>query len=131
MPLHFPRPDRFASMYHMQRDLQVYLRANHPEWQEAHWEDRLFRTAHALIDEVCELTNLTSWKKWKNPLDTDANKEERLKETIDIFFFAFQLAEIQGFTPEQLHGAFTDKLAENYERQKSHPNYRKKEGANE
>jgi dimeric dUTPase (all-alpha-NTP-PPase superfamily) len=72
----------------------------------------------ALFSEVGEFVNeLESQKYWKHYKVDDEKKQ--LEEFADIFFFYLSIANLLGYTAEDIEKAYLDKWEKNMERQRN------------
>lgn len=115
--------DKLETIFRMQDELTAFIHERRGK-SDPKWEDALFRTSFATIAEIIELVNEINWKPWKNrTIDTDANRDARLMETVDVLHFVVQLALEQGFSADELYQAYLRKNEENRARQLSDPRY--------
>lgn len=116
--------DMLADVFARQADLSNYYRTVRPDgfysWSP---QDRCTTWTRAIVHECCELDNELNWKPWKNARDLSANREDRLFEMADILHFFVQLALDQGFSADEMYGAYVAKNEENRQRQRSDPRY--------
>ena len=68
----------------------------------------------AMLHEVVELENETSWKWWKKK---EENKEAMKEELIDILHFWASIANQLGIDSKQIHEIYMKKNQVNHERQ--------------
>jgi dimeric dUTPase (all-alpha-NTP-PPase superfamily) len=117
--------DRWEELFRLQAELAEQYKILRPVGFYAQEPvTRCTMWTRALIHEACELDDELNWKPWKNPKDLDANRERRLDETADLLHFLLQLALDQGFTADELFGAYQKKRMENQRRQYQDPAYR-------
>jgi dimeric dUTPase (all-alpha-NTP-PPase superfamily) len=116
--------DMLADVFARQADLSNYYRTVRPDGFYSWFpEDRCTTWTRAIVHECCELDNELNWKPWKNARDLSANREDRLVEMADILHFFVQLALDQGFSADEIYGAYVAKNEENRQRQRSDPRY--------
>ena len=72
--------------------------------------------AIALMMELAELIDSTPWKPWKSVEDQSLNKDNAIREAIDIIFFLVGICENLGITPQELEDKFHEVLKNNYAR---------------
>ena len=120
--------DKLDDLFARQADLSAYYRSVRSiGFYSQEPLKRCTTWTRAIIHECCELDNELNWKPWKNPLDLETNREERLLEMADILHFLIQLALDQGFSADDLYRAYLAKNTENRTRQVSHPAYKAEE----
>lgn len=119
-----PARDMLSDIFERQAALSAYYQQARPDgfysWPPI---ERATTMTRAIVHECCELDDELNWKPWKNPRSLEENREARLMETVDILHFLVQLAQDQGFTAEEIYGAYVRKNEENHERQRSDPRY--------
>ena len=82
--------------------------------------------ALALMMELAELIDSTQWKPWRSTKDQTFNKDNAVREVVDIIFFLVGICENLEITPLEIEDKFTQILKHNYKRLKS--GYSKKGG---
>jgi len=66
--------------------------------------------------EIAEFINSFPWKAWRPIKDQCYDKNNAIKEVVDMFFFIGALLEIASITSEEVETMFRIKLTENYNR---------------
>ena len=82
--------------------------------------------ALALMMELAELVDSTPWKPWKSIENQSFDKNNAVREVIDIVFFLVGICENLGITPQELEEKFHEILKNNYARLRN--GYSKKGG---
>ena len=76
----------------------------------------LRNNALALMMELAELIDSTPWKVWRPTEDQLFNKDNAIREVIDILFFLVGICENLEITPIELEAKFEQVLKNNYKR---------------
>ncbi len=79
----------------------------------------LRNNALALMMELAELIDSTPWKPWRSIKDQSFDKDNAVREVIDIIFFLVGICENLGITPREIEDKFTQILKHNYTRLRS------------
>lgn len=69
----------------------------------------------AMESEIDEIRREVNWKWWKNEREIDA--EALQGEVIDMWHFLLSLSRVVGLSPADIHRIYTEKNAENHDRQ--------------
>ena len=75
--------------------------------------------ALALMMELAELVDSTPWKPWKSIKDQTFDKDNAVREVVDIIFFLVGICENLEITPFEIEDKFKHILQHNYERLES------------
>lgn len=106
--------DKLNLLFELQNAFDNYIR----DKRNLDYSDLNFWIAQmcrCIIHESVELTDLTSWKHWKNPKELDM--AEIKEETIDLWHFLLSLSLKIGLTPRDVLDSYIEKNLENYNRQ--------------
>ncbi len=105
--------DKFSLMYALQTALDERIIAERgidktiDEW--------VVGLTIAMESEIDEIRREVAWKWWKNPKPID--KDALQGEVIDMWHFLLSLSRVVGLTPNDIHRLYTEKNAENHDRQ--------------
>jgi hypothetical protein len=117
--------DMLRDIFVRQDDLARYYREVRPGgFYSLLPAERCTEWTRAIVHECCELDDELGWKPWKNPPDRQHTRDRRLDEMADILHFFVQLALDQGFSADEIYGAYLKKNAENRRRQEHDSRYR-------
>jgi dimeric dUTPase (all-alpha-NTP-PPase superfamily) len=83
-------------------------------------------SALALMIELAELVDSTPWKPWRPVKDQTFDKDNAVREAIDILFFLVSICEELHITPQELEKKFEQVMTNNFARLDS--GYSKKGG---
>jgi dimeric dUTPase (all-alpha-NTP-PPase superfamily) len=81
-------------------------------------EKRIEALAEAIIQEACELQNLTNWKWWKRT-KKEFDVEKAREELIDIVHFVLDVALVLGMSADDIYREYIKKNEINLERLKN------------
>jgi len=70
----------------------------------------------ALMMELAELIDSTPWKSWRNIADQTFDKDNAIREVVDIIFFLVSICEELHIKPEEIENKFVQVLKNNYAR---------------
>lgn len=70
----------------------------------------------ALMMELAELIDSTPWKSWRNIADQTFDKDNAIREVVDIIFFLVSICEELHIKPEEIENKFIQVLKNNYAR---------------
>lgn len=73
-------------------------------------------SALALVIELAELINSTPWKPWRKIKDQIFDKDNAIREIVDIIFFLVSICEELHITPQEIEEKFLQVLENNYTR---------------
>jgi dimeric dUTPase (all-alpha-NTP-PPase superfamily) len=72
--------------------------------------------ALALMMELAELVDSTPWKPWRSIKSQSFDKDNAVREVVDIIFFLVGICENLGITPQEIEDKFIQVLKNNYAR---------------
>jgi dimeric dUTPase (all-alpha-NTP-PPase superfamily) len=72
--------------------------------------------ALALMMELAELVDSTPWKPWRSIEDQSFDKDNAVREVVDIIFFLVGICENLEITPQEIEDKFYRILKNNYAR---------------
>ena len=73
-------------------------------------------SALALMMELAELVDSTPWKPWRDIADQPFDKDNAVREVVDIIFFLVSICEELHITSEDIEIKFHEVIRNNYRR---------------
>jgi len=111
--------DRLEGIIRIQKEYLDMLIAENPILVTGYTkEEMLSKLCTAIIQEACELQNLTNWKWWKQS-KKEFDIEEAREELIDIMHFVIHAAILLGMDAEMIFNEYMRKNMINRERVKN------------
>jgi len=107
---------RFNTMFQLIEEYHKALGHNRPLDTLSQRMQSMRNSSLGLIMEVAELIDSTPWKPWRDIVDQEFDKDNAVREVVDIIFFLVSICEELHITPDEIENKFHQVLINNYTR---------------
>lgn len=107
---------KIRTMFQLIEDYHKHLGHNRPFDTMPQRMQSMRNSALALMMELAELIDSTPWKPWRNIADQEFDKDNAVREVVDIVFFLVSICEELHITSEDFEIKFHEVISNNYKR---------------
>ena len=107
---------RFDIMFTLIEEYHRALGHNRPLDTLSQRMQSMRNSSLGLIMEIAELIDSTPWKPWRDIVDQKFDKDNAVREIVDIIFFLVSICEELHITPDEIENKFHQVLKNNYTR---------------